>query len=233
LTNEIIITGYSLPINLEYKDVIRVEWLANPNATRVSSAALEFHPYFIFEYTLDITRKDPVGRTHPVKSKGIHIVDALNGRFLSDVVVLYHKDDQSIENQGAGKDGEIRQLIIDLTTIEPVINEEIVLNGDYETNIIDDKISMKTAERKVLEKVVLDNTHKASYYVHKGKGKEKEQKIRITPRFSEIVMKRRSLTYIPKWIITIKAGERTYNRIVLATYRCILFSRCKSKCSFL
>jgi hypothetical protein len=184
LTEEIIITGCSLPVNLEYKDAIKVE-LTNPTATRISSAALEFHPYFVLEYTLDVSRKDPVGGNHPVKNMGIHIVDALNGRFLSRVTeighsnpfqLLYHKDNKSSENQEAVKEGEIRQLVIDLTTIEPVVNDEIVLNGDYEANIIDDKTSMKIAERKVLEKIVLDNTQKASYYIQNGKGKNKEQK---------------------------------------------------------
>jgi hypothetical protein len=84
LTEKIIITGCSLPVNLEYKDAIKVE-LTNPTATRISSAALEFHPYFVFEYTLNVSRKEPVGSTHPIKNTGIHIVDALNGRFLSPI----------------------------------------------------------------------------------------------------------------------------------------------------
>jgi hypothetical protein len=138
----------------------------------------------------------------------------LNGRFLSRVTgighsnpfqALYHKDNQSSQNQEAVKDSEMRQLVIDLMTIEPVVNDEIVLNCDCEINIIDDKISMKIAERKVLEKVVLENTQKASYYVQNARGKEKEQKLKIIPRFSEIIIRRKSLTYVPKWIITIKA----------------------------
>jgi hypothetical protein len=134
----------------------------------------------------------------------------------------FHKDNQSSENQGAVKDSEIRQLVLDLTTIEPVVNDDIVVNGEYETNIIDDKISMKIAERKVLERVVLDNTQKASYYVQNRKGKKKEQKIKIIPRFSEIIIRRKSLTYVPKWIITIKAGKRIYKRKVLAASKTVI-----------
>ena len=91
-----------------------------------------------------------------------------------------------------------------------------LLNGDYEVGIIDDEISIKMAEREVLKKVVSENTQKASYYTSNRKGKWKKEKIKITPRFSEVIINRKSLIYVPKWIITIKAGKHTYNRKALA-----------------
>jgi hypothetical protein len=87
-----------------------------------------------------------------------------------------------------------------------------VLTGDYTINIIADKISLKVAERQALEKAVDENTSEVSYKL-KTKG---ERKIRIEPRFSEINMNRRSLIYVPKWIITIKAGGVSYTRRILA-----------------
>ena len=111
---------------------------------------------------------------------------------------------------------EITQTIIDLKTVGAVLNNKIVLNGEYQVDIIDDEISIKIAEREVLKKVVSKNTQKASYYTSNRKGKRKELKIKITPRFSEVIINRKSLIYVPKWIITIKAGEHTYNRKALA-----------------
>jgi hypothetical protein len=225
MTEEITVAGYSLPTNLEYKDAIKVE-LANPTATRISSAALEFHPYLVFEYTLDITRKDPIGGTHPVKDGGIHIVDASKGRFLSplgrvDVFTplrVLHRitNVNRTENLDLISRAEIAQTIIDLQRLKTVLNRKIVLNGDYEVGVIDDEVSLKIGERKVLEKIVSENTQKASYYRLNRKGKRKEQKIKIIPRFSEIIIIRKSLIYVPKWIITIKAGECVYNRKALA-----------------
>ena len=196
MTEEIIVLGYSLPINLFYKDAIKVDWLANPNAphaTRVANAALEFHPYFVFEYILDIIRKDPIGGIHSVKDSGIYIVDALNGLRLFPA------------------NAEITKIIDDLKTVEAVLNNKIILNGDYEVGIIDDKLSLKKAMGKVLEKVVSANTQKASYYTSNGK----IRKIPIRPRPSEVKINRKRLIYVPKWIITIKAGEHSYNREAL------------------
>ena len=71
-----------------------------------------------------------------------------------------------------------------------------ILNGDYEVGIIDDEISIKMAEREVLKKVVSENTQKASYYTSNRKGKWKKEKIKITPRFSEVIINRKSLIYV-------------------------------------
>jgi hypothetical protein len=81
---------------------------------------------------------------------------------------------------------------------------------------------MKIAERKVLERVVLDNTQKATYYIQNAKGKYKEQKEKIIPRFSEIIIRRKSLIYVPKWIITIKAGKHIYKIKVLAASKTLI-----------
>jgi hypothetical protein len=111
---------------------------------------------------------------------------------------------------------EITQTIMDLKTFGAVPNNKIILNGDYEVGIIDDEISIKMAERNVLKKVVSDGTQKVSYYTLNGKGRRKEQKIEIRPRPIEVKISRKPLIYVPKWIITIKAGAQPYNRKALA-----------------
>lgn len=59
---------------------------------------------------------------------------------------------------------------------------------------------------------MFQRTLKASYYTSNGKGR----KIEITPRPSEVKINRKRLIYVPKWIITIKAGKHPYNRKALA-----------------
>jgi hypothetical protein len=123
-----------------------------------------------------------------------------------------------IENLDLITNAEITQTIMDLKTFGAVPNNKIILNGNYEVGIIDDEIPIKMTERKVLKKVVCDGTQKVSYYTSSGKYKKKEQKIEITPKLSEVRLNRKpdGLIYVPKWIITIKAGEHTYNRKALA-----------------
>ena len=83
-----------------------------------------------------------------------------------------------IENLDLITNAEITQTITDLKTFGAVSNNKIILDGDYEVGIIDDKISTKMPERKVLEKVVSDGTQKVSYYTSSGKDKKKEQKLK-------------------------------------------------------
>ncbi|MFY9871108.1 MAG: APC family permease [Candidatus Nitrosopolaris sp.] len=105
--------------------------------------------------------------------------------------------------------------IINLSALRLKQNQRFYPRGLAIVDLFDE-LKSKMAEKEVLEKVVSENTQKASYYTSNGKGKRKEQKIEIRPKPGEVKINRKPLIFVPKWIITIKAGEHTYNRKALA-----------------
>lgn len=75
---------------------------------------------------------------------------------------------------------------------------------------------------KSIGKCCFREHQKVSYYIKNHKDRKKEQNIKITPRFSEIIINRRSLIYVTSWIIAIKVGEKTYNRRALAASNTVI-----------
>jgi hypothetical protein len=157
----------TLPVALGYEEVINCTSIKNPDAVRVSKATLDFHPYYIFEYILNAERKDPIGKKRFVQAQGKHIVNAFNGDIISAVPRMGLKKllssfsskigNNNEENLEAPNNEENNQTIIDLKGIEPIHNYSIENTGDYTVGKIDDNVSLKEAEKTVLNKIIADN----------------------------------------------------------------------------
>lgn len=214
-----------LPIALNYREATKVK-VENPKAVRISKALLEFHPYYLFEYTLDAERTDPIGKNHRIQDEGKHVVDALTGQLASATPVtgLKHtlssflsKNLRNREEPELDDDVERNQIIDDLRNIEPIYKHLVTMNPDFNVNIIEDKVSLRISEKLVLQQIKADNTTDVSYTIKsKSKGKIEPRKMKVVPTYNNISIKRRCLIYIPKWVIIFKAGSIPYKRKVLA-----------------
>ena len=64
---------------------------------RVVKAGLEFHPYFILDYTLKLERVDLTGQKHTIRNGGSYIIDAFTGK--------------TIKNENMHHGGKVRGII--------------------------------------------------------------------------------------------------------------------------
>src|ERR687892_2382212 len=62
-TSDEIVLDVTLPISLEYTEAIKIN-INNPSTVKISKADLEFYPYYVIEYKIDIQRIDPSGKKH-------------------------------------------------------------------------------------------------------------------------------------------------------------------------
>jgi hypothetical protein len=222
----------TLPVALGYEEITKCSRIKNPDAVRVSNATLDFHPYYIFEYILNAERKDPTGKKRVVQAQGKHIVNAFNGDLISAVPRMRLKKlisnfaskigNNNEENLEAPNSEEYNQTIIDLKGIEPIHDYAIENTGDYTVGKIDDNVSLKKAEKTVLNKIVADNVTKVYYKIKKAGDKVEKREFTIIPRPSDISIKKTFLTYVPKWRITLKAAAITYKRRALAASKKVL-----------
>jgi hypothetical protein len=49
----------------------------------VTGANLDFYPYYVIEYKLEMSKNDPSGKKHNIRNREMVIVDAFNGVLLS------------------------------------------------------------------------------------------------------------------------------------------------------
>jgi hypothetical protein len=225
------ILNSTLPVALSYEEIVKCEGIKNPYAVIVSNATLDFHPYYIIEYVLNVERKDPTEKKHTIQARGKHIVNAFNGdlisaesrsrlkKLLSNFSSIIGNNNE--ENLEAPNNEEKKQTIIDLKEKEPIRDYAIENTGDYTVGKIRVNVSSKEAEKTVLEKIVADNVTKVYYKIKKAGHKVEEREMTITPRRPDISTKT-FLTHVPKWRITLRAAGITYKRMALAASKVVL-----------
>lgn len=221
-TSEEIVLDMTLPIALEYAEATKVN-IDNPSAIKISRADLEFYPYYVIEYGIDLQRIDPSGKKHDLQNQEIVIVDASNAELLSDrkrtmefVSRLNPFSSVNKEDLVHGGTVERNQIVHDLKNIEPIRDHRLLLTSDYGINIIDNKASLSLVEKAVMRNVISRNTKEVSYRIRKRKGKTEKRKMQIVPKHNEVEIKRKSLVYVPKWNLTLRSGDFEYNRRALA-----------------
>jgi len=97
-----------------------------------------------------------------------------------------------------------------------VHNYAIENTGDYTVGKIDDNVSLKEAEKTVLNKIVADNVTKVYYKIKKAGDKIEEREFTIIPRPSDISIRKTFLTYVPKWSDRLKGLEILNNMFYLS-----------------
>lgn len=221
-TSDEIVLDMTLPISLGYPEAINVN-IDNPSAVKTSRADLEFYPYYVIEYKIDIQRIDPSGNKHNLQNHEIVIVDASNAELLSDTKRMMEFVSKLNPFTSANKKDlvhggiiERNQIIHDLKNVEPIRDHRLLLTSDYGINIIDNKISLTVAEKTVMQDVIIRNSKEVSYRIRKRKGKTEERKLQIVPKRHEIEIRRKSLVYVPKWKISFRSGDFEYKRTALA-----------------
>lgn len=234
-----------LPVTMKYEEVTKIGVIKNPSGVRISRAVLNFYPYYVFDYELMVKRKDPEGKNHKIENRGKNIVNAINGKVESNrshrgFKGLLHTSFLKI-NKNTEKDLELpsdeeeNRIIEDLKNIEPTYRYAINLTGDYNVNIVDDKVSLKAAEKIIVKKIKIDNTTNVSYTIKKTNDKKEKGAMKIIPTYSDIRIKSGSLVYVPVWVIDFKAGNTSYRRKALAASNTILIdeiSLCPKHFSF-
>ena len=221
-TSDEIVLDMTLPISLGYSEVIKVN-TDNPSAVKTSRVDLEFYPYYVIEYEIDIQRIDPSGNKHNLQNHEIIVVDASNAELLSDTKKTMEFVSKLNPFSSASKKDSVHvgiiernQIIHDLKNMEPIKDHRLLLTSDYGINIMDNKVSLTDAEKTVMRDVIIRNSKEVSYKIRKRKGKTEERKLRIVPKHYEIVIKRKSLVYVPKWKISFRSGDFEYKRMALA-----------------
>jgi hypothetical protein len=212
----------TLPISLEYNEAIKVN-IDNPSVIKISRADLEFYPYYVIEYQIDLQRIDPSGKKHNLQNQEVIIVDASNAELLLDKKETMKFVSKFNPFSSANKENlvhehiiETNQIIHDLKNIEPIRDHTLLLTSDYGINIMDNKAPYSVVEKTVMRNIISRNTKENSYRIKKRKGKTEERKMQIVPKHKEIEIKRKSLVYVPKWNITLRSGDFAYKRKALA-----------------
>jgi hypothetical protein len=57
-------------------DIVNDQKFENPHSIRILKAKVNFCPYYLIHYVLNVNRKDPTGKNHHIHQRGTHILNA-------------------------------------------------------------------------------------------------------------------------------------------------------------
>lgn len=192
----------ALPIKTQYNEAAKL-LLVNPHITIIETT-LDLHPYYLFEYQADV-KKGLLRRSSEVEY-GWYIVDATNKKIIEGIEndTKYKKYAQSFfsKKEKQNQEEELEEIldqiektetIQDIKTIQWVSKYKIEHSSEYAINKLECKLPANAAERMTLEAVVRE------------KNVEDD----------DVVIRKSSLIYVPKWLINIMSKETHYRREVL------------------
>jgi restriction endonuclease len=191
----------ALPIKTQYNEATKL-LLVNPQATNIETT-LDLHPYYLFTYQVDV-KKGLLGRQKTTEY-GSCVIDATNKKMLRRI-----EDDGSYQNYADSffskseshneeeleqilDEMERTQIIEDLENIQWTSQYKIDYSTDYAINKLECKLPANAAERIVLEYVAT------------------EKKVED----NDVMIRKPSLIYVPKWLIDIRSNQTSYRREVL------------------
>jgi hypothetical protein len=212
----------ALPVSVSIE---QVSWLhlANPSAVRLQRPRLVFHPYYKYDYRLDIARQDPGRGVHRVKDEGSVIVDALDGEILSSqgrasrLFSRFASSTNLSEADEAVASREEHQVILDISNIKAERNYRIAQSKEFDVVKLEYGVLYKSAMYSVVSKIIEDNTKEVAYSVRVSKNETQRRRMPIIPKSSEVYIKKISMVYVPMWSLDIEGnGGISYSRRVLA-----------------
>ena len=220
-----IVLSTSLPVNLTLEAFSRLD-LANPSALRRQRPRLIFHPYYRYDYRLDIARTDPTRGTHRVTDDGTIIVDALDGEILAKLGVASRLASKFIGSahidESAASSKEENQIIEDILTIPAEKDMRMYLRDDCDIIKLQYGVTFRAAQYNVINKVIEDNTKEVGYTIRVARDRVQRKKMPIIPKPYEVNIKRITLVYVPKWSMDIEGENSAYTRKSLAASRTVL-----------
>ena len=115
----------------------------------MGGASLDFYPYYVIEYKLEMSKNDPSGKKHNIQNREIVIVGTFNGELLSlsdkKRTKFVNKLNPFLSQRNAelasSDIAERNQIIKDLKNIESIVNLKLHHTRDYAINLIDNKVS--------------------------------------------------------------------------------------------
>jgi Holliday junction resolvase len=199
----------ALPIVIQYNEVTKL-LLVNPHAINIAETTLDLHPYYLFTYQVDF-KKGLLGR-QKISEYGSSIIDATNKKIIEEAKDesiyrkythrFFFKDEKQNQEESEEILGEMEktQIIEDLKKKQWISQYRIEHSPEYAINKLECKLPVNAAERMVLEDVVREKNVDDD----------------------DVIIRKPSLIYVPKWLITFKSKETNYRREVLPASQTVI-----------
>jgi hypothetical protein len=216
-----IIIPYALPLLIDYTKITNLE-LKNSDKVSINRAKLFWRPFYKINYSVNVSKSDPSGKSHTIKDEGLCFVDAQDGAVLNLPTPKENDTLLDIFPTIKFKDSE-EDLFLKELKHEPDHDYRIPITDEYQSIQIDPKISKHIARENAISSIIYANTKTFNYEV-KGKKRKSDdfdfdfpetRDFTIVPKKGDITIKDTQIVHVPKWDIEFISGEKIYRREII------------------
>jgi hypothetical protein len=200
---------YSVATKLNFKNYKDIEVLDHPE--------LIYHPYYSIEYSFKATYRDPTKKIHKFSDKGTIFIDAIDGRVLnykgftskviSKIRMPFTKGDEKPRTK----------LLKELGRYKKATNYNFSVTNDFHVNKIEPEITSRFATRLASDFIIEKNSKTITYRPKSSKSMLDSIKlVKFIPKKKQIMIKKTSFFYVPKWSINFASKNIEYSRQLFA-----------------
>ena len=179
--------------------------LKNKDNVGIARRDLEFHPYYIIQFTLREQFKTPDKQIHSIFKSGKYVADGLAGD------ILYRSDD---DGDTFYDEDQTKQIVEDLMGIEP--HKTVEIQRIDNSNVVVHKASMSSrdVEFTARTKIAEDDREDIPYSVRVSRDEEEEREFTYVPSHGAIKLQSK-VVYVPILEIVFNSKEYSYARKIL------------------
>lgn len=211
----------ALPISVTFEEISRLD-IANPELAKIQ-ARLVLHPYYKVDWKIDIIRYDPARGKHRLQDQDTCVIDALDGEVINPkeslvsglIGGLFKKSDEKLAMK------EEKQIVEELIAMKPESKYKVTQTSDYAVSQLKPTVKVEMAQKTAVQQVIDDTRKEESYKVRTRHGEE-TKKILLMAKPIDVIIRKSSLIYVPKWNVDIESGQITFMRKVLAASKVVL-----------
>jgi hypothetical protein len=207
----------ALPLNLDYHVATKVN-LKNVKDIEVRDhPELIYHPYYSIAYSFKATYRDPTKKSHKFSDNGTLFLDAIDGRVLnykgftskviSKIRMPFTKGDEKPRTK----------LLNELSRYQKATNYDVSVTNDFHVNKMEPEIPSRFATKLAVDFISDKNSKNITYRPKSSKSMLDTIKVvKFIPQKNQIMIKKTSFFYVPKWSITFASKDIEYSRQLFA-----------------
>ncbi len=207
----------ALPHNIDYNDATKLNLKNIKDIEVLDSPELIYHPYYSIEYSFKATYRDPTKKIHKFSDKGTIFIDAIDGRVLN-YKGFTSKVINKIRMPFTKSDEKPRtKLLNELSRYKKATNYDVSVTNDFLVNKIEPEITNRFAKRLASDFIVDKNSRTITYRPKSSKSRLVGVKlVKFIPKKNQIMIKKTSFFYVPKWSMFFASKNVEYSRQLFA-----------------
>ena len=207
----------ALPYNIDYRVATKLNLKNVKDVEVLDLPELIYHPYYSIAYSFKATYRDPTKKSHKFSDKGTIFVDAIDGRVLNYKGFTSKVISKLRMPFTKGDEKPRTKLLNELSRYQKATNYDVSVTNDFHVNKMEPEITSRFATKLAVDFIIDKNSKNITYRPKSSTSMLDTIKVvKFIPQKDQMMIKKPSFFFVPKWSITFVSKDIEYSRQLFA-----------------